>query len=289
MTSQYESCTGGPSVAAPPRNTEAPSKKEGRPRSAARTGPPTSLSWMKQANRRYDSGMLDDPHSPETLEPAPDLIVSRPRAIRRARWAEMSFLAALIGCAALALLAHRYAYFEWDLAIAQRVQSVTIAGFDTLMTGVSLLGSGWLPWLLVVTAALLLIKAGLRTEGYITLAGPGLGWPVNRLLKFLIGRPRPTDSLVHVTGKFYYESFPSGHVFFFVEFFGFLFFLAYVLLKPGRLRHASLIVLGLLIFLVGVSRVYLGAHWPSDVAGAYLAGGIWLVLMIEVYRRLKAK
>jgi undecaprenyl-diphosphatase len=44
-----------------------------------------------------------------------------------------------------------------------------------------------------------------------------------------------------------------------------------------------------LISVVGISRVYLGAHWPSDVVGAYLAGGIWLMLMIEVYRRIQAK
>ena len=71
--------------------------------------------------------------------------------------------------------------------------------------------------------------------------------------------------------------------------FGFLFFLSYVLLKRSRLRVAALVVFGWLIALIGVSRVYLGAHWPSDTLGAYLAGGIWLVLMITVYRRLKAR
>jgi len=71
--------------------------------------------------------------------------------------------------------------------------------------------------------------------------------------------------------------------------FGFLFFLTFVLLKPGLLRRALQSVVLLLIALVGVSRVYLGAHWPSDVLGAYLAGGIWLMFMITVYQRIKAK
>jgi hypothetical protein len=156
--------------------------------------------------------MADGLRSNDTIEDnadsiATELVVSRPRAIRRARWAEIVFLTALIVAAALALLAHRYVYFESDLTLAQRIQSVSLPGFDTLMTAVSLLVSGWLPWLLVLTTGLLLINAGLRIEGYITLAGPGLGWPVNMLLKLLIGRPRPSDALVHVSGKFYYESF----------------------------------------------------------------------------------
>ena len=121
------------------------------------------------------------------------------------------------------------------------------------------------------------------------MAGTASGWTVNQLWKLFIARPRPSDELVQVLRVHHTQSFPSGHVVFFVEFFGFLFFLAYVLLERGALRRVSLTIFGLLIMLVGVSRVCLGAHWPSDVIGAYLAGGIWLTVMIEVYRRVKAK
>lgn len=218
-----------------------------------------------------------------------ELIVSPPRAAARARWAETIFLMSLCVYAVLAVLAHRYAYFDWDLWLARSIQSISLPGFETAMISVSLLGNGWIAWALVAVAGIGLIKAGLRAEGVFCMAGAGSGWLVNQLLKMSIGRPRPSVALVNVAGTFRFESFPSGHVVFFVEFFGFLLFLGLVLLKRGPLRHASLIAPGLLIALVGVSRVYLGAHWPSDVVGAYLAGGIWLMLMIEVYRRIKAK
>jgi len=226
----------------------------------------------------------------ETADPAvAEAIVSAPRAAARARWVEMVFLSFLCVYAVLAVLANRYAYFAWDVSIARTIQSVSVPVFNVLMNTVSLLGNSWVPTLLVAGCGLALIKSSLRLEGMMIMSGVGAGWLVNQLLKLLIGRPRPTDALVNVAGIFHFESFPSGHVVFFVEFFGFVVFLAHVLLKRGPLRHGSMIVPGLLIALVGMSRVYLGAHWPSDVVGAYLAGGIWLMLMIEVYRRIKAK
>lgn len=154
------------------------------------------------------------------------------------------------------------------------------------MIAVSFLG-GWIEWPLVIATGLALIMKGLRTEGFVCIAGTALGGAINLLVKLLVGRPRPTDLLVNVARVYHHESFPSGHVVFFVEFFGFLLFLSYVLLERGPLRRLLLIVLGLLIALVGVSRVYLGAHWPSDVFGAYLAGGIWLMVLILVYKRIE--
>lgn len=207
----------------------------------------------------------------------------------KVRVAETVLLVVLIAYSVLAAFAYRYAYFDWDLALAWRLQLVSLPGFDTLMLAVSFLGNGWVPWLLTVAAGLSLIKIGLRVEGLVCMTGTGLGWSVNLLLKLLIGRPRPAAALVRIAGEYSYESFPSGHVVFFVEFLGFLFFLAFVLQRPGWTRRVTLIVLGSLISLVGLSRVYLGAHWPSDVIGAYLAGAIWLTVMIEAYRRLKAR
>jgi undecaprenyl-diphosphatase len=226
----------------------------------------------------------------DTAEPAvAELIVSAPRAAARARWAEIVFLVTLCVYSILAVLAHQYAYFGWDLSLARRIQSISIPAFDPAMVGVSFFGNGLMPWVLVVGTGLVLTSTGLRLEGLVCMAGSGLGWLLNGLLKLLIARPRPSDSLVDVAGVFHFKSFPSGHVVFFVEFFGFMLFLAHVLLKRGPLRDALRILPGLLIVMVGVSRVYLGAHWPSDVVGAYLAGGLWLMIMIEVYRRLKEK
>ena len=229
---------------------------------------------------------LDSPEKRENPELA-EVVVPKQRALARARWAERVFVAALVAYAVLAVMATRYAYFKWDLELAHRIQSVSVPGFATFMRSVSFLGNGFVPWVLVVVFGLIFMRLGLRAEGFVSVASAALGWVVNTLLKELIGRPRPTDALVNVTGNFHYQSFPSGHVVFFVEFFGFLLFLAFVLLKPGVLRRLLITLTAVLIALVGLSRVYLGAHWPSDVAGAYLAGGLWLMLTIEVYRRIK--
>lgn len=218
-----------------------------------------------------------------------EMLVSPPRAAVRARWGELVFLIALSIYAVLALLAHRFAYFAWDIELARHIQAVSMPGFGTLMIGVSLLGNAPLSWALVSLVGIALIRLGLRAEGIISISCAVTGSILNTLFKLWIGRPRPTVELVNVAGSFKHDSFPSGHVVFFVTFFGFAVFLTYVLLKPGLLRRALLTVFGLLIGLVGVSRVYLGAHWPSDVVGAYLAAGMWLVIWIEIYRRIKAR
>jgi undecaprenyl-diphosphatase len=90
--------------------------------------------------------------------------------------------------------------------------------------------------------------------------------------------------LVHVVQQLNDPSFPSGHVLLYTAFFGFLLFLAYMLLKPSFSRTFLLVILGSLVALVGLSRIYLGNHWASDVTGAYLLGSLWLALSVAIYR-----
>src|SRR5262249_47485166 len=106
-------------------------------------------------------------------------------------------------------------------------------------------------------------------------------------IKFVVGRPRPSPEMVKVYEYPINCSFPSGHVASYMALYGFLFYLIYSLMRPSTLRSTLLVICGVMISLVGVSRVYLGAHWASDVFGGYCFGFFWLALTIYVYRRRK--
>jgi undecaprenyl-diphosphatase len=139
-------------------------------------------------------------------------------------------------------------------------------------------------FILSVLIVLAIYLFGLRWESITGLVAALLPPLVNVIVKDFIRRPRPTVDLVNVFGILNSYSFPSGHVMFYVGFFGFLWFLVYTLLKRSWRRTLLLIFLGILIGLVGISRIYLGQHWPSDVLGAYLLGGLTLVAILQFYR-----
>jgi membrane-associated phospholipid phosphatase len=102
-------------------------------------------------------------------------------------------------------------------------------------------------------------------------------------VKMLVARARPSPDLISVAnpaldgGKL---SFPAGHVLVYLTVFGFLMYL--LLRVPQRVlwQNIVLVILGLMIALIGVSRIYSGEHWFSDVVGGYLFGimGLWLTI-----------
>lgn len=110
---------------------------------------------------------------------------------------------------------------------------------------------------------------------------------MNRWLKAGFNRTRPDENpLIEVGGL----SFPSGHSMNSTAFFGFLGYLIWVVLrKKGREAGYVLWITGGLIFLIGLSRVYLGVHFPSDVLAGFTAGGIWLILTILLFKGLNTK
>jgi len=136
----------------------------------------------------------------------------------------------------------------------------------------------------IAIIALLLYGSGLHWEALMSVVAAVGVQAITMMVKVAIHRPRPTTDLVHVFSQLSSCSFPSGHVMFFLGYFGFIWFLAFSLLKDSSKRIVLLVVLGLALVLVGPSRIYLGAHWPSDILGAYLLGILVLVGIVRVYR-----
>lgn len=110
---------------------------------------------------------------------------------------------------------------------------------------------------------------------------------VNSVLKLVINRPRPSADLVHVLSSGQGSGFPSGHAFFAIIILGLVAYFISINLKNRVLRMLVLVGLTALILLIGTSRVYLGVHWPSDVIGGYLIGGVFLTALIWFHRTWK--
>jgi len=216
--------------------------------------------------------------------------VPRQRAARRLLRAELFYAAALTAFAVLAFFAYFNAYFGWDLRAARALQALAVPGLFELMRAVSVPGNGIIPHAITAVTALVFLMRQRRSEAAGVVLSAGGGALVNAALKLSIARPRPTTDLVTVYRELGSQSFPSGHVTFYVCYFGFLFFVAYALLPRGSFRRrAALILAALPVALIGFSRVYLGAHWPSDTLGAYLASGLWLAFSLDIYRRWKER
>ncbi|WP_028980493.1 phosphatase PAP2 family protein [Sporocytophaga myxococcoides] len=107
---------------------------------------------------------------------------------------------------------------------------------------------------------------------------------LNLFLKFLFNRPRPlVERLSEASGL----SFPSGHSMTAFSFYGLLIYFTWKEVPQKGLRWIITIILLLIIHLIGLSRVYLGVHYASDVLAGFAIGYIWLILSILVLQRLE--
>jgi membrane-associated phospholipid phosphatase len=196
--------------------------------------------------------------------------------------------AGLVGATgALAYFAKRHRYFAGDVGITRFLQAPNLSLYDGMMHLVSQLGWRWISVGTRASLSTLMWAAGFRMESAFTVS-TWTGDLVTVLIKTRVLRPRPTADLVRVTSDLEEASFPSGHVVHYVTFYGFLYYLVYIHFKQRWFRTGLLGTLAGLVLLVGPSRVYMGHHWPSDVAGAYLVGTLWLGVIIVAYLETKA-
>ncbi len=105
---------------------------------------------------------------------------------------------------------------------------------------------------------------------------------LNQLLKKILQRPRPTEfRIIEETGY----SFPSGHSMVSMAFYGYLIYLIYKYVKNKYVKWGLIVLLSILICSIGVSRIYLGVHYTSDVLGGFLVSISYLVLFISTVNK----
>ena len=105
---------------------------------------------------------------------------------------------------------------------------------------------------------------------------------LNQLLKGILQRPRPTEyRIIEETGY----SFPSGHSMVSMAFYGYIIYLIYKYVKNKYIKWISIILLSILICSIGISRIYLGVHYTSDVFGGFLISISYLVIYISAINK----
>lgn len=187
----------------------------------------------------------------------------------------------------LALTAAFIPYFNIDLKISENIQSIHTPVIVQTLWLVSMLGNA--PWIEILIGAIffLFLKYKMHTEAFISIFSSFGGAFVDTFVKILVHRPRPEIGLINVFVQLSDKSFPSGHVLVFTSYFGFLLYLSLYVFKKSWIKTVVAVLSIFLILTIGISRIYLGAHWASDVLGGYLLGSLFLITTIQIYRKAK--
>lgn len=174
----------------------------------------------------------------------------------------------------------RHAMGVFDNTIIWLVRYFAAPGVDRMMISISNLGYGYSYAVVVIAAfvGLVVYRRWLELEGLaLSVAG---GAVLNFVLKNIFERARP--DAFHVVAAAGY-SFPSGHAMVSLCFYGMAAFLLARVIPSWRWRYMLGVAIAILILAIGISRIYLGVHYPSDVVAGYTAGTMWLMFSISLF------
>jgi undecaprenyl-diphosphatase len=185
---------------------------------------------------------------------------------------------------ALSFAVHIFGVFRFDMAVALVLRGWDVPGLAAVMTAVSFPGDGWAPVGMALAVSAVCANRKKWVESMFVVATLS-SIVLSGVLKLLVGRPRPPGFVLNPSDVFQFfnqYAYPSGHVLFFVVFFGFVAFLSWRYLEDG-IRRVTLSICAILLVLIGPSRIYLGDHWVSDVIGSYIIGTFWLLVLILLF------
>ena len=162
-----------------------------------------------------------------------------------------------------------------DTTIYELIIKLMSNGMTNFMLFMSHLGSAIT--LIVLTIAFILLLKNKTNSKFIAI-NLALVFIINRILKLGVARPRPEVlKIVQESGY----SFPSGHTMVATWFYGFFIYLVYKNIKDKKIKYPLIAMLFVLILLIGISRIYLGAHYTTDVIGGWIIGSVYLAFFIK--------
>jgi undecaprenyl-diphosphatase len=151
----------------------------------------------------------------------------------------------------------------------------------SIMKFISFLGSGYF---LFPAIGIAVTYTLIKRKYYISklLIASSLGcWVLNYILKLFINRTRPFDYFLVEQGGF---SYPSGHSMVSMSMY---LTLAYLLCKSEKFKNKKVFIYTIayiFVILMGISRLYLGVHWPTDILGGFLMGFIYYQLIVKAIK-----
>lgn len=189
--------------------------------------------------------------------------------------------------AALSWYVYLHPFIPFDAQVSHFVQKIHTPALDKVMLMISIFGE--LPYSLVsvLFVAYLFFRAKYKREA-LYIAQFVFSGLVILLIKNLVNRPRPTEFYVRLVEINRFQSYPSGHVLSYTLFFGFLILLMKRLVDlPLKLRKTVTFTAHFLIATIPFSRIYLGAHWFTDVVGGIFLGILYLIVVDYFYLKKK--
>jgi len=218
----------------------------------------------------------------------PGLTRTRPRP---ARWRDSRAFAAsgtvalAVGFAIFAYYASTLDAFPLETSVSTWVQSWSRPWLDTLMKVISAPGMLAIAGPLVLVASAALFLKGWRRDALMFLILAAAGRLIALGIKTAVARPRPSEDLIQLIQQSESYSFPSGHVTHYTIVLGLLAVLLEARLGPSKGLRILQAAFAVALLAMGLSRIYLGAHWLSDVAAGYVLGGACVLAAAWAWRR----
>jgi len=174
---------------------------------------------------------------------------------------------------------------RFDMTVRMWVHGFGSPGMTSVMRFITDLGSVGLAVALVISVGSFLAKGWKRGAGWLLISVAGAGM-LSLALKYGFHRPRPVPFFGVAPHSY---SFPSGHSLFSFCFYGVLAGLIAARVKALWLRVLVWSLAAVLVLAIGVSRIYLGVHYPSDVVAGYLAALMWVSSLMVADRVRKTR